>query len=666
MRSIITCCLSLLIFSVATVAFAGDLPDPPPAQSAWNTMLLAQTADSNEPEQSAEAEEQPALLEPVTVTATRIETPVNRIGSSVTVITHDELEQLGSNSVVDAMRQVPGLDIVRTGGYGGTTSVFTRGGQSDFTLVMIDGVPLTDQSGRSELTHITIDNVDRIEVVRGPQSALYGAEALSGVINIITRKGEGKPRADFTLQGGNLANNLESANLSGSTADGFNYSFAASHFGTENLDSLKNDDYDNSVFSGRVGFDLDDTTALSFILRYQTAELGVPGPTEFIPEDPDDKLKSWDLTFTTVFDQQLNDWWSHSFQWSYFNHKLTETDPVSQDPLFINDFVSDYNARLNRLVVDYHQNFTLFDKQVITVGTDWDHETADIVSTTDFGFGPTTDIIDKSRQNFGLYVQAALSFWDRLDLLAGARYDNNSVFGSETTPRFAASYLVRETGTRFKGSYGEGIKNPSFLDLYYPFFGNPDLGPEKSKAWDAGVEQTVWKDKVKVGATYFHTDFDDLIGGFPIHNFATAKSEGVELELTAQLPYHLSFRGAYTYTEATDDQGHRLIRIPRNLFSLNLNYLYERLTLNFAATIASKRPDVTFAFVDENGDSINDITDNEANGYVKLDIAGEYRLTDHFSLVGRVENLLDDRHFEEALGFENPGINFLAGVRGVF
>jgi vitamin B12 transporter len=650
MRSIIILLVTFSCLLSAGAALAESQPEQAPAEAAWSTML-AEVED-----ESAESldEQEPQLLEPVVVTATRIETPISRLGSSVTVITREELEQLGSQSVVEALRQVPGLNVNRTGGYGGTTSIFTRGGQSDFTLIMIDGVPLTDQSGRSEITHITVDNVERIEVVRGPQSALYGAEALSGVINIITRKGEGKPTASFTLQGGNLDNNLESASVAGSTAIGFNYSVAASHFGTENMEDLDNDDYDNYVFSSRFGYDFSDDAALSLILRYQEADLGVPGPTEFLEEDPDDELDSSDLTVTALFDQRLTDWWSHAFQASYFEHELESTDPVSQDPLFINDFVSDYDADLDRMAVDYHHNFTVLEDHVITVGTAWEQEEVDIVSISDFGFGLTTDTIDKQRRNLAFYAQAALSFWERLDLIAGVRHDDNSVFGSEVNPRFAASYLVKETGTRLKGSYGEGIKNPSFLDLYYPFFGNPDLEPEENEAWDAGFEQTLWNDRVKVGVTYFRSDFDNLIGGFPIQNFATAKSEGVEVELTALLPYHLTFRGAYTYTDTEDDDGDRLIRIPRHLLSLNLNYAYERLSLNLDATI------------DENGDFVNDITDDEANGYVKLDIASEYQLTENFWLVASVENLLDDEHFEQALGFENPGINFLAGVRGVF
>ncbi|MBI4831221.1 MAG: TonB-dependent receptor [Candidatus Lindowbacteria bacterium] len=536
---------------------------------------------------------------------------------------------------------------------------------------MVDGVELTDQIGLGNLSHLTIDNVERIEVVRGPQSALYGADALSGVINIITKKGEGPPQVTASLQAGNLDNNLETAGLSGG-GDGYNYSVSASHFGTENVDNIKNDRYDNIVFSARAGFNMGDDVDLSFILRYQDAEVQSPGPTEFLPEDPDDDLDTREVTFTTIYEQRLTDWWGHAFQASYFEHELVASDPEAQD--LFNDAVFENDTMMNRVSLDYKHDFTVFQDHVITVGTNWEQEQADIVSSDPFS-GTTT--VDEERRNLAFYAQAALSFWERLDVVAGVRHDDSSVFGSEVTPRVAVSYLVKETDTRLKGSYGEGIKNPTFLDLFFNsppfFFGNPNLGPEKNRAWDIGVEQGLFDGRLTVGATYFRSDFDDLIATvetapfvFSPVNLDSAVSKGVELEATAQLPYHLTLRGAYTFTETEDDEGDDLIRIPKHLASVNLNYSHKQLMLNLAASVASERSDLNFAFVDENGDFVNDIADDEANGYVRLDMAGEYKLNDNISIVARVENLLDDEHFEDALGFENPGVNFLAGVKAVF
>jgi len=508
MKTIISICIIAILLG-APVAFA-EQEAPAPGRTEWTTLVAADTAAGESAEEvSPDATEEPETLEPVIVTATSIETPVSRIGSSVTVITREQLEELGSNSAIEALRQVPGLSILQTGSAGAIASVFTRGGRPDFTLIMMDGVELTDQSGRADLAHLTIDNIERIEVVRGPQSALYGADALSGVINIITRKGEGDPRIVVSAQGGNLDNNLESFSVSGS-ASNFNYSVAASHFGTANIDGVTNDRYDNSVFSARAGFSIEDELDLSFIFRYQSAEVENPGPTQFLSEDPDDELDSRDMTFAIQYDQRLTDWWGHFLQLSYSDQTLNAVDPIAQDAF--NDAAYENDTEFNRYSVNYKHDFRVLEDHVFTFGLDWEQEEVNIVSSDAF-LG--TIIIDEKRHNLGFYAQATLSFFDRLDVVAGVRHDDNSEYGSEVTPRINANYLLVSTGTRLKASYGEGIKNPTFLDLFFSsppfFFANPDLQPEESEAWDVGFEQTLLDGKLVVGATYFHTDYDELI-----------------------------------------------------------------------------------------------------------------------------------------------------------
>ncbi len=670
MRTTVTICIITLLFFGAPAAFAEE-GTPSSDGFGWTTLAAANDESGDSGAESAtDIVDEPETLEPVIVTATSIETPVSRIGSSVTVITREQLEQLGSNRVVEALRQVPGLSILETGSSGSTTSLFMRGGQSDFTLIMIDGVELTDQIGLADLAHLTIDNVERIEIVRGPQSALYGADALSGVINIITKKGEGKPRIEVSAQGGNLDNNLETVSVSGSV-DSFNYAIAASHFGTANVDGLTNDRYNNSVLSARVGFSIEDELNLSFIFRYQDAERDNPGSTQFLPEDPDDELESRDVTFAIQYDNRFNEWWSHFLQLSYSDQTLSASDPVAQDAF--NDAAFTNDTTFNRYSVNYKHDFRVLEDHVLTFGLDWEQEEADIVSIDAFS---GTTVIDDKRRNLGFYAQAALSFFDRLDVVAGVRHDDNSEYGSEVTPRINANYLLVATDTRLKASYGEGIKNPNFLDLFFDsppfFFANPDLKPEESKAWDVGFEQTLLDGTVVVGATYFQVDYEELItsiqtapGVFTLANLDDAESEGLEVEVTAQLPYHLALRGAYTFTETEDDEGSDLIRIPKHLVSLNLNYSHERWKVNLDATYASERSDRTFAFIDNDGDFVNDITDDDADSYVKIDLAAEYQVNDNIFLVGSIENLLDDE-FEQVLGFANPGINFLVGLRGVF
>jgi vitamin B12 transporter len=669
MRTIVAICITIVLF--ATPAIFAEEGASGPVETDWTTLVAANgEAAAPAGDSIPNEEDEPETLEPVIVTATSIETPVSRVGSSVTVITREQMEQLGSNSALGALRQVPGLNFVQTGSAGGSVDLFTRGGRPDFTLVMIDGVQVTDQSGRADLGHLTIDNIERIEVVRGPQSALYGADALSGVINIITKKGEGDPTIEVSAQAGNLDNNLETFSFSGSV-ENFNYSIAGSHYGTASIDRMSNDNYTNNVLSARAGFSIEDELDLSFIFRYQDAERENPGPTQFMPEDPDDESDSRDITFAIQYDQQLTDWWGHFLQLSYSDQTLNAFDLVAQDSF--NDAAFENDTTFNSYAVNYKQDFYVLEDHVFTVGVDWEQEEADILSVDSF-IGTT--VIDDKRHNLGFYAQAALSFFDRFDLVAGLRHDDNTEYGSETTPRINANYLLVETGTRLKASYGEGIKNPTFLDLFFDsppfFFANPDLKPEESKAWDVGLEQSLLDGQLTVGAAYFHTDYEELIasvetgpGVFSLENLDDAESKGFEVEATAQLPCHFALRGAYTFTETEDDEGSDLVRVPKHLISLNLNYSHERWMVNLDATYASRRSDINFVFIDDDGDFENDITDDDADSYVVLNLAAEYQLNDNIWITGSVENLLDDE-YEQVLGFENPGINFLAGVRGVF
>jgi vitamin B12 transporter len=669
MRTIVAVCISIVLFTTSAVIAEENTPGP--IDNGWMT-LVAANAESDAPasETASTALDEPETLEPVIVTATSIATPVSRVGSSVTVITREQMEQLGSNSALEALRQVPGISLVQTGTRGGTVDLFTRGGRPDFTLVLIDGVQMTDQSGRANLAHFTIDNIERIEVVRGPQSALYGADALSGVINIITNKGDGEPTIEVSAAAGNLDNRLGTFSFSGS-AEAFNYSIAGSHYGTASIDRLSNDNYINNVLSARAGFSIEDELDLSFIFRYQDSERENPGPTQFMEEDPDDETDSQDVSFTIQYDQELTEWWNHFLQLSYTDQTLNAEDLVAQDPF--NDAAFTNDTTFNRFALNYKQDFYVLEDHVLTAGVDWEQEEADIVSVDSF---TGTTIIDDKRHNLGFYAQAALSFYDRFDVVAGLRYDDNTEYGSETTPRINANYLLVETGTRLKASYGEGIKNPTFLDLFFSsppfFFANPDLNPEESEAWDVGFEQTLLDGQLTVGATYFHTDYEELIasveispGVFSLENLDDAESKGFEVEATAQLPYHLTLRGAYTFTETEDDEGSDLVRVPKHLISLNLNYSHERWMVNLDAMYASRRSDINFVFIDDDGDFENDITDDDADSYVVLNLAAEYQLNDNIWITGSIENLLDDE-YEQVLGFENPGINFLAGVRGVF
>ncbi|GAB4335981.1 MAG: TonB-dependent receptor [Candidatus Abyssubacteria bacterium] len=656
MRAVSAVCIAILFLCQPEVL----AQETGQASPQWTT--VAETTQES-PESSAEQEPEAdaETLEPVVVTATKLETPISELGVSVSVITEEEITQQGASEVLEVLRNVPGVNILQDGPPGSNAHIFLRGGESNFTMIMIDGVKLNDDGGLFDLSHLPLDNVERIEVIRGPQSALYGADAMTGVVNIITKRGEGPPQVTASAETGTHETFRGKVGLSGSTEQ-MSYSFAASFYDTANLSRIKNDRYENGWLSGRVGFDLSDATKLSLITTYQKSETGNPGPTEFLPEDADDTLENRQFTFTLVFDQYLREWWQHVFQFSHFDSQFQNTDPSITTSI---DFVTDYETNFDRETLNYQHNFYILDNYILSLGGEWQQENGDILSLSDFGFGPSITEIDETRINRALFAQVSADFWERLNIVAGARYDDNTSFGTEVSPRAAASYLVKETDTRLKASYGEGIKNPSFFELFAPFFGNPNLEAEQNESWEVGVEQrlTVLDMPVFLGATYFDQDFTDLIQfvGSSIQNFDEAVVRGIETELKIEFPHNITLAGAYTYLlkaefESGSQEGSDLLRRPKHLAAVTLNYKRDKLNVNLNATYTGERSDVnpvTFA------------PGAEADDFTKLDLALSYDLTDNVQLIGLVENLLDE-DIEQTLGFESRGISFLGGVRGVF
>ena len=661
MNRITTFLLAALLFiwpSTASAQLADDDAAPP-----------GEIVISSEEEPAAEDVEE---MEPVVVTATTIETPISKIGSSTTVITKEDIERQGATEVLEVLRNVPGVNTIQGGSTGGFTSLFMRGGESNFTLVMIDGVKINDDGGAFNFAQLTTDNVARIEVIRGPQSALYGADAMTGVVNIITKKGEGPPTLTASSEVGTNGTFRHKVSLSGSK-ENMDYSLSASHYKTSNLSRLSNDDYENVWLSGRVGFALGDDADLSFIVTHQDSETGLPGATDLLPEDTDDEAENQQTTFAVIFDQYLTPWWEHVFQYSYFIQDYENVDPSFSfftglpDDGMGDDFITEYLFDLTRYEVNYQHNFYVEDTYVLSTGVDWMEEQADIYSYFEsFGYPGSVTDIDKSRTNRGFFAQVSAEYWERLNLVVGARYDDNSTYGSEWSPRVTASYLVKATDTRIKGSYGEGIKNPSFFELYLPFGGNPDLDAEKSESWDIGVEQrlTVAGSDVFIGATYFDQKFDDMVNSDPItytlENIDEAVVRGIEIETHLEFPCNVTLAGAYTYLieakiEGGMDDGKDLLRRPDHLAAVTLNYNKDKLNANLNITYTGERRDsnpVTFARED-------------ADDFTKVDLAFSYDLNDHIQLIGLVENLLDE-DIEQTIGFESTGITFLGGVRGTF
>jgi len=618
------------------------------------------------------AQEKEVILEKVVVTATRVETPMEEIASSVTVISSKEIERKQKTTVLEVLKGLPGLDVVQNGGVGGATSIFLRGANSEHTLVMIDGVEVNDpiSPGRSyDFAHLTVDNIERIEVIRGPQSTLYGSDAIGGVVNIITKKGEGKPKFFLSAEGGSFTTFREATGISGGNK-WVNYSFALSRFDTEGISTAskkdgnyERDGYENTSLSAKLGFKPMDNLGIDFILRYMDAKTELDNFAGVGGDDPNYVQKSNQFLFKTQVGLSLFDQvWSQKLGLALNDHNRDiKNKKDSQHPF---DYEKGrYDGQL--LKFDWQHHLQLHKTNALMFGLEYEREEGKSKYYWESLWGPGQSIFPKKTANIkGYYIQDEIKLWDRLFATLGIRIDDHSRFGSETTYRVAPAYLIKETDTKIKGTFGTGFKAPTLYQLFAPAtlwgpIGNKDLKPEKSKGWDFGVEQNFFKNRVTLGATYFRNDFKDLIQfdwGQGYINIAKAKTEGVELFASAKPIDDLTLRINYTYTDTEDKTtGEALIRRPKNKIGFDINYHFlNNGNVNLGVIYVGKRDDLDF--------SISPSRRVKLDQYTLVNLAVSYDITKNFQLFGRVENLLD-KEYEEVKGFGTPGLSFFGGMK---
>jgi vitamin B12 transporter len=604
-------------------------------------------------------------IEEVVVTATRLETPVKEVGSSITVITTEQIDQMKVIPVDKLLETVPGVDVVRNGGLGQPSSVFIRGGKSEYTLVIIDGVEANDpfNPGRSfDFSNLTTDNIERIEVLRGPQSTLYGSDAMAGVVNIITRKGKGKPRFSLSAEGGSFNSRRANASVSGA-GSGVDYSLSLSHLESDGISAAderdgntETDGYTNTTVSGRVGVALSESADLDFILRGWDTETQADdyNPDNFFvfEDDPNANLETNQIFFRTQGSFLLaNDLWETIVGISAGKHqKAFDNQP---DPL--NSVISTFSSDGRSLQVDWRNNLYLSRSNTLTLGVELEEERGTFESEYDDGFFPSSDFVDESSRETGIYAQDKINVDDSFFATLGLRWDGYRDFGSEVTWRVAPAYLIGNTGLKFRGSYGTGFNAPTLFQRYSGTDGNPDLVPETNTGWDVGLDKSFSQDRTVLGAAYFRTDYENLISWQPtgFENIAVAQTDGWELYLDSKLTTALTCLASYTYTRTEDDNGESLLRIPEDKASLRLNYSFgEKANLNLEALYVGERDDIDFST----------FTRVQLDSYTLLNLAGSLTVTKWLEIYGRAQNLLDEQ-YQEVLGYGTPGISGYLGVR---
>jgi vitamin B12 transporter len=596
----------------------------------------------------------------VIVSATRLPTPENEVASSVTLITAADIEAEQARTLPDILQQVPGLNIVQTGGIGGQASIFMRGTNSNHVKIYLDGIDVSDPSTPGDsfnLAHLQLADIDRIEVVRGPQSGLYGSDAIGGAISIVTKPGAGPTQLAGSLEGGSFGTFNQMASVSGS-ADGVNYVVNADHLRSTDsrvtpLDLLppgekrNPDSYDNKSFSTKLGAQLTSDLDVTAVARYIDTTLFLTGDNfNFFPSIPD-AVRSREDT------QQL--FTRASAHLALFEGRFDQALGVGYTRDRTSDSGPEVTPSLNRgdrVKVDWQGNIKLATAEVLTAGAE--HE-RDAIQASPISASTTT--------NAG-FAQLQSGIGNRFFNTVSVRYDNNDRFGSKTTYRLAPEFIVPETGTTFKGSIGSGFKAPTLNQLFvdfpaFGFFANPNLKPESSVGYDVGFEQALLAKKLNFGTTYFHNHIRDLINDNSTFttdvNVDRATTYGTECFIAYTPSTELALRADYTHTIARDDiLDTELLRRPKNKASVNGTWQASA-ALSLSATLIFIGP-----WLDDNRSFT--VPPFTAGGYATTNIAATFALSPKLSVFARINNLFD-RRYEDPVGFERPGLGVFAGIK---
>jgi len=592
-----------------------------------------------------------AEAEQVVVTATRFDIPLDLSPASVSVINSEDFEQKQIERVSDALREVPGLSVVQTGTAGQLTSVFTRGLRSEHTQVLLDGIPINQGlQGAFNFADLTIDDIDRIEVVRGPQSTLYGPRALAGVIQIFTKQGTGAPGAMVAAEGGSYDTFREWGESDGKIGN-FDYSVGASRLDTDN--ARPNNNYRNTAAITDVGWSPDQQLRIGSLFTYSVSDTGNPN-TIFDPRPIDHFLTERWLIGPHI-DWKATDWWDHKFIFSY-DHERQLNNP-NQD-----GFVGPTRALFERTQIDYQNDLRPTSWLTLTSGFFYSRVNAGQERPFVLQiFGPQPTFVSDHTEEIAGFLQATLTPIENLIFVAGGRFDHFNQFGGVWTYRVAGTYKIDRTNTILHSSLATGFSPPSSQDKI--FGNNFGLKPERDLGWDIGVRQELWQNRVGVGLTYFHNDLSNAIGSnglFQTLNLGAAETQGLEAELRAQPIANLVLTASYTYLEAentsskdiTQLQGARLPRRPRNELYASVSYLWwKKLRTVVEAKFVNAREELNF------GGPNFDIED-----YSFVNVAAEYEVNPHLSIFGRIDNLANE-HYSEVFGFPALGRAAYGGVK---
>jgi len=640
--------------------------------------LLSPTRPALAEPESAVADQADIIETPeVVVSATKTPVPVTQVTSAVEVITDEDLKGRQIRTVADALRLSQGLTVFSNGGPGTSTSVRIRGSNSDQVLVLIDGAIMNSATlGNFDFANLTTDNIERIEILRGAQSMLWGADAMGGVINITTKRGVGALSASAFFEYGSFSSIREGGQVSGKTGI-VDYSVALSRWDFTGFSAVnyrrgatERDGFHNWQTSARLGIALPHEGRLDFNFRLLQGKTNIDNGFSPGFDTLGAFTNSQQFVYSVAYTQPITTWWNQVFtvarQTEDLESSSGQTERNVQTGVVSTPFLyrSQINTVSNRL--EWQHNFQIGKPLLLTAGYQFREQQGQNQDLLTNNY----DIPTKTLSSHAGFAQAQLNLWDRVFATAGVRHDEYNVFGGATTYRTTAGYLHQETDTKLRGSYATGFRAPTINQLYFPFYGNANLKPERSQSSDVGIDQYLFNRRVTISGGYFWNRFRDMIVtqasstscspfGFCAENAGLVGAKGweasVKYAVVKDVPFirSLDVQAQYTNTMTRNlDQypGNRSPRMPVDQWSMIVSYL----------PIDSLRVNLEGRYV---GSRFNDVNNTEKmRAFDVWNLSATYDMTKRVQAYLRADNIFNEK-YEEVLFYGTPIRSIFVGVR---
>lgn len=688
----------IIAFIIATAAFAQQEEKAAPREA---EKLETEKKEEQSPkdaggqdkkEAASKDDAKKSTLPEIIITATKSGIKKRETGSSVTIINAAEIEQKQKRFVADILKIEPGLSVTTSSTLGGVSELYIRGTAPAHAVVLIDGVKVNNPTAPGngfDFANLTTDNIERIEIVRGSQSTLYGSDAIGGVVNIITKRGFGPPRVSVSAEGGSYVTFRETAAVSGGS-DEVEYSAAVSRLDSRGYNrsaswrgirksyvTRDNDGYHSTVASSRLAVKTIRDSRLSLSFRYNDSEAKIDDGAF----DDDKNASQKDQSFSGIgsFQIPLFTWWEMNLSASYLTQLTRFKDLPDQYDWDWEWGTGPYDTsnmwyRGKRVGAELRNRFSIKDIDEITIGVSYDKEYADTMPY--FGGWPPNEwntmrpdsAIDRSEGTWAAYAQNHLKIMKRIYVITGLRYTKPSRFDPRLDYSISGSFILPWSETRLKSSLGTGYKVPSLYQRYSTFERYDRLTPyylrpEKTLSWDAGVEQPLWKDRVVLEVNYYSIAYrnmiyyDTILDSWGRYYNINAITRGVECIATLKPVEGLSLSGHYTYTQSNNKTFHsgEMIRRPKHRAGFSINYAFlSRGNVNLGFTYCGRQKDYwKYPYT------------SYMSPWFKFDLAVSWWIIEQLQAFFRAENFTNE-NYEEVRGYRMPRASFYGGLKAVF